>query len=296
MRLAEWVRDQWSDGWNRDWKALCLCPPWDGALILELASRDLSQGMCTHYSTVFVHACAALGIPARHVIHKAHCTSEAWSDQWGKWIWVDAGGDMNDQTRAVYHVERDGVPLSALEARSARQEGRLDGVRLVGRRASEVFRLEQRLDLLDHFCIVLRNDQLTSLNPGEPEHGVMTYHYDGYLWWRDEQMPPLPWFSCSSSREADFHWTENRTRIHLQRTEHRGMLRLSLESCMPNLQALQVRLNKGEWHERPADSTWTPQDGENLLEARSVSAFGVYGPASWVKVSLGEREGAQASS
>ena len=282
--LAEWVRDQWTDGWNRDWKALRLSPPWDGALILELAAHDLSQGMCTHYSTAFVHACASLGIPARHVIHKAHCTSEVWSDYWGKWIWFDVGGDMNDRTRAVYHVEREGVPLSALEARSAWQEGELDGVRLVGRKAREVFRLEQRLDLLDHFCIVLRNDQMTSLNPGEPEHGVMTYHYDGYLWWRDARMPPLPWFSLSSNREADFYWTLNRTRIHLQRTEREGVLSVQLESCTPHLQAYQVRLNGGEWEESPAEREWQLQRGENLLEARSVSAFGLPGPATWAKV------------
>jgi len=284
--LAEWVRDQWTDGWNRDWKALRLCPPWDGALILELASHDLSQGMCTHYSTAFVHACASLGIPARHVIHKAHCTSEAWSDHWGKWIWFDVGGDMDDRTRAAYHVERDGVPLSVLEARTAWQEGKLAGMRLVGRKAEEVFRLEQRLDLLDHFCIVLRNDQMTSLNPGEPEHGVMTYHYDGYLWWRDERIPPLPWFSLSSNREADLYWTLNRTRIHLQRTARRGVLNVKLESCTPHLQGLQVRLSGGEWEERPADFEWPLQRGDNLLEARSVSAFGLPGPASWVKVEL----------
>ena len=282
--LAEWVRDQWTDGWNRDWKALRLSPPWDGALILELASHDLSQGMCTHYSTAFVHACASLGIPARHVIHKAHCTSEVWSDQWGKWIWFDVGGDMNDRTRAVYHVERDGVPLSALEARTAWQEGNLAGLKLVGRKAEEVFRLEQRLDLLDRFCIVLRNDQMTSLNPGEPEHGVMTYHYDGYLWWRDERIPPLPWFSLSSNRKADFYWTLNRTRIHLQRTEREGVLEVQLESCTPHLQGFQVRLNGGEWEESPAECAWPLQRGENLFEARSVSAFGLPGPATWVKV------------
>lgn len=284
VRLAHWTREQWTDGWNKDWKALHFCPPWDTPLILELGRHDLARGMCTHYATVFVHACAALGIPARHLIHKCHCTAEAWSDRWGKWVWMDVGGDLSDETMAVYHVERQGVPLSPLEARAAWLAGDLSDLRLVGRNAEQVFPIARRLELLDRFCIVLRNDQMTSLNPGEPEHGAVTYQYDGYLWWRDEGMAPLPWFSLSSSRAADFYWTPNRTHIHLQRTAAEGIVKVQLESSMPNLAALQVRQNEGNWEERPAEFTWTLRRGENRLAARSHNAFGVQGPESRVVV------------
>ena len=42
VRLAHWVREQWTDGWNRSWKALHYCPPWDAPLILELGRFDLA--------------------------------------------------------------------------------------------------------------------------------------------------------------------------------------------------------------------------------------------------------------
>ncbi len=286
VRLAEWTRDRWSDGWRKDFKELHLCPPWDASVILELAPRDLSQGMCTHYATVFVQACAALGIPSRHLICTSHCTAEAWSGRWGTWVWVDCGGDNDDARRAVYHVERDGAPMSALAARAAWLAGDLAGMRLVGRNADTAFRLERRLAHLGRLCIPRRNDHLTSLAPGEPEHGVLYYHYDGYLWWRSPEKAPLPWFSLASDRAADFDWTPDRTRIHLARTAPRGALEVQLESSMASRTAFQASRDDGPWRECPAESEWNLHPGVNRLAARSVSAFGFEGPMARVDVSL----------
>jgi len=234
-RIALWARDQWSDGWNGKWNALHFCPPWDGPVILEFGRHSLGVGMCTQYSTVFVHACASLGITAHHVIHQSHCTAEAWSDHWGKWVWYDVGGDLNDETRAVYRADRNGVPMSVLEARAAWEDQKCDGVEFVGRNAQKFLPVEKRLGFFDHYCIVLRNNQMTSPHPGELEHGIVTYHYDDYLWWRDAQTPALPYSSRTSSRPGDFTWTLNRTRIHLQRTGEPGVLDVRLETTMPNM-------------------------------------------------------------
>ncbi len=319
VRLATWTRDQWSDGWNRYWKQLHVCPPWDAPLILELTRHNLSLGMCTHYSTVFVHVCAAMGIPARHVIHHSHCTAEAWCDRWGKWAWLDFSGDMSDGTRAIYYVTRDGVPQSALEVRRAWQRQDYAGMALQGRHAELVFDLQERAALLDQFCIVPRNDQMNSPFPGELEHGAVSYHYDGYQWWRDAPgtpgivQQPLAQFSRYSSREGDFYWTENRTRIHLARSLRRDVLHVQLESCMRAIQGyqhaasglalassayrrleagagdggrLQVRLDEGAWHDSPSAFEWRLLPGGNHLAARSVNAFGAVGPMSSVTVEL----------
>ncbi len=310
LQLARWARGRWRNGWDRDWNQIRFCPPWDGPLILEMGRYNLGVGMCTHYATVFVHACASLGITARHVIHKCHCTAEAWSDHLGKWVWIDIGGDTNDETRAVYHLERHGIPLSFLEARMAWLSGESDELRMVGRNAEKVFDLQDRLALMDRFCIVLRNDQMLTPYPGELEHGIVAYHYDGYLWWRDADTSPLPYFTLSSSREGDFYWTLNRTHIHLQRTKQRGVLRVHLESSMPNMKkhkvlgpahhpdaihmpewpsdqiALQIRMDDRDWQNSAAEFEWALHKGVNRLEARSVNAFGVEGPVSWVVVTF----------
>ena len=76
-----------------------------------------------------------MGITARQVIHRSHCTAEAWSDRWEKWVWLDFSGDMNDNTRAIFYMLRDGVPLSALEVHRAWMASDYRGMRLEGRHA-----------------------------------------------------------------------------------------------------------------------------------------------------------------
>ena len=278
VRLAEWTREQWSDGWNLQHKALLMTPPWDASLILEVNRLGLGQGMCTHYSTVLVHACASLGIPARHLIMQAHCSTEAWSDRWGKWIWIDVGGHPDDDLQPIFWVERDGVPLSALEARDAWLASELDQLTMHGRNSDKAFKLS-RLHLLVRFFIPMRNDQMTSLNPGESEHGTYYYHYDGYLWWEDEKTRPLPWFSQISSRRGDFYWTPNRTRLHPQRMPTPGTIKFMLETSMPNFASFQVKVNDGGWRNTPDELILTLPRGGSTIAARSISTFGVEGPA-----------------
>jgi hypothetical protein len=86
MLLSQWIREQW-EGW--DMGKYDYCPQWDALEILELAPAKLGLGMCTHYSAVFVQCAAALGYHARSVIVDHHCLAEAWSDQYGKWMFGD---------------------------------------------------------------------------------------------------------------------------------------------------------------------------------------------------------------
>ncbi len=290
VRLREWVRQQWEDGWKQavNWGGrlgyIDYCPPWDGLVILELAKRKLSLGMCTHYSTVFVHACAALGFPARTVVIMAHCVTEVWSNEYKKWVMFDVGGDTDDRTKATYHFEKNGVPLSALEAHRAWLNQDFESIKIVPAKAAERFTsVKDRLDLFERFCIKLRNDELTSLEPGEPEHGIMCYHYDGYLWWKDEKAPSQ-WFSLQSNRTADFHWDLNQTEIHLSLSGEKATLNVQLDTVTPNFARFLVRIDDGEWLEKPAAFPWCLHSGANSLEARSVNKFGWEGIVSSVKV------------
>ncbi len=289
VRLRNWARRRWSDGWV--WGATDFCPPWDSLLILELAPRGLSLGMCTHYATVFSHAAAALGLMARTVILRGHCANEAWSPEHGKWVFMDLGADHDDRTRFTYHFERNGVPLSALEAHLAWKEKAFSGVRIVptppGSRRG-FFTPESRLALFDRFAVTLRNDELLALEPGEPEHGALSFSWDGYLWWRDEDRP-LPWFSRQTTRAADLEWTPDGARIHLRETARPGVLEVLLESPMPNLVGFRAREGSGPWRARPARFHWRLRPGENRLEARPVNGFGVEGTAGAVTVETPRR-------
>ena len=284
VRLRDWARRQWEDGWDPG--TIRFCPPWDALVILELASRKLTLGMCTHYATVFVHACASLGFPARIQIMRSHCIAEVWSNDHGKWVAMDVGRDSDDSTKYTYHFERNGVPLSALEVHRAWVNRDLEGIRMVPEAVESKFRLEDRLRLFERFCIHLRNDQLTSLGRDEPEHGFGSYHYDGYLWWEDEPGERLPWFSLWSSREGDFHWTLYQTEVYLGTTEEDTVLRVLLDTETPNFWKYEARRDGGGWEEVPEEFMWRLHPGENILEVRVLDRFGRAGRTSRVVVEV----------
>jgi hypothetical protein len=282
LRLSAWTRHQWENGWNMG--EINFCPPWDGMLILELASRKLSLGMCTHFSTVFVQACAALGLIARTVVIGRHCVAEVWSEDFDKWIMVDTGGDSRDATKATYCYTRNGVPMSTLEIHAAWANQDFDGLAIEPEHAARRFAdtLTSRTELFDFFCINPRNDELQSLSPGEPEHGKISYHYDGYLWWKDDSTPPNPWFSRQTSRVGDFYWTPNRTMVYLSKSELPEVLHVDLSTTMPNFKHYLVQRNGDDWEPQPNHFGWKLLRAENQLRVKAISQFGWEGKESRV--------------
>jgi len=283
VAMRNWTRQQWEDGWNKG--PLLFCPPWDGFLILELASRQLTLGMCTHYSTAMAHACAALGYNVRTQIMRSHCIVEVWSNTLRKWVHFDHSGDTNDARKMTFHLERDGVPQSVLEIHRAYLDGTWTELKFNPPEAAEVFPLAERMKLYDRFCIHFRNDELSSMEPGEPEHGAHCYHYDEYLWWQDGRTPPPPWFSRISSREGDYHWTLNHAQIHLQHAGRKA-LQVWLDTDTPNLDTLLCRVDGGEWQPCGAAFRWNLHEGENTLEVQPRNKFGHLGSISSVTVNL----------
>ncbi|MDA1143053.1 MAG: transglutaminase-like domain-containing protein [Planctomycetota bacterium] len=284
LLLRQWVRDQWEDGWNRG--PLQFVPPWDTLLILELTSRQLSLGMCTHYATVMTHCCMALGLPARTVILNSHCINEIWSNELQKWIAMDVGGDCNDFRKTTYHFERNGVPLSFLEIHYAWVNQDFEGVRFDSDEAYAAFKLEARLKLFDRFMVHMRNDELTSLEPGEPEHGAGSYQYDRYLHWADEKTPPLPWFSKSTRRAADIFWPINKTHIYVREAADECAMEIQLDHCTPNFSHFELNLNGGEFEKCPSLSVRKFSPGTYSIAARTVDTFGNSGIESVVQVKV----------
>lgn len=285
LHLRQWVREQWEDGWNMG--EINFCPPWDAPLILELTSRNLSLGMCTHYATVMSQCSAALGLVARTQIMRSHCINEVWSGDHDKWVAMDVGGDTNDETKFTYHFEREGTPLSALECHQAWVDEDYDDVEIVPRpptATDDRFEVAKRLQLFERFMISLRNDETTTMGPGEPEHGKGSYHYDGYLFWEDEKTEPFPWFSKHTSRSHDLYGSVNRTRIHLKQTEEQNRLHVTLDVEMPNFSHFERRGSADPWTTCESNFAWNINDGDRRIEIRSVNTFGRPGSSSWVRV------------
>ncbi len=286
LHLRQWVREQWEDGWNMG--EIEFCPPWDAMVILSLARRRLSLGMCTHYATVMSHCCAALGFTARTQIMRSHCINEVWSNQHGKWVAMDVGGDSNDETKFTYHLERQGAPLSALEAHRAWVEQDFADVKVVPEPPPAVagrFQVAERLKLFERFMISLRNDELETMGPGEPEHGKISYHFNRYLYWEDADTPGLPWFSKHTERAGDLYWTPNRAEIHLRQGGEQEALYVLLDTETANLTGFEKRIDDGEWQDEPeAAFEWRLHPEVNRLSVRPVNAFGRRGVESSVAV------------
>jgi hypothetical protein len=316
MLLRWWVRHQCHRGWASH-PALYI-PPWDALLILENRDRPECLVMCTHYAAVFTQCCQALGWNARHCILDHHCVSEVWVDQHRKWVMMDAGNSA-ERADVGLHFERKGVPLSARELQQVYRDGKGDDLtacftptRLAEKIASlcrpapapkvkptprpdTVTGAELKkypvcqIDNYRRYAFPPRNTFLTTLYPGEPEHGFSNYYYDGYCWVGDSPTDPRisPEYSMhlNPSRPQDIDWPLNWVRAHLTRTTVQGELRVDLETLTPNLERLERAVgDKDAWQPTPAGFTWKLQAGVNVLRLRSVNRWGRAGQESVVKV------------
>jgi hypothetical protein len=210
-----------------------------------------------------------------------------WSTEHGKWVAMDIGGDSDDETKFVYHFERDGVPMSSGECHDAWITGSYGDVLISPQPPASTgdrFGVEKRLKLFERFMISLRTDETRSLEPGESEHGRGSYHYDGYLFWQDAHTEPLPWFSYHTNRPDDLYWSVNETYIHLRERQESGQLEVLLESPTPNLSGFERSFDGGTWSQADRTFVWTPELDGTRMHVRSVSHLGHYGVVSVVEV------------
>jgi hypothetical protein len=241
-----------------------------------------------------------------------------WADQHRKWAMMDAGNSA-ERADVGLHFERKGVPLSARELQQVYRDGKGDDLTACftpARLAEKIaplcrpapapkVKLPPRPDTISgtelkkypvcqidnyrRYAFPPRNTFLTTLYPGEPEHGFSNYYYDGYCWVGDSPDDPRisPEYSMhlNPARPQDVDWSLNWVRAHLARTATRGELRVDLETLTPNLERLErADGDKGAWQPTPAGFTWKLQAGVNVLRLRSVNRWGRAGQESVVKV------------
>jgi hypothetical protein len=321
MLLRYWVRNQCHRGWANH-PALWI-PPWDALLILESRDRPDCLVMCTHFSCIFTQCCLALGWNARHCILDHHCVSEVWVDQPRKWVMMDTGNSA-ERADVGLHFERGGVPLSARELQQIYRSGKTDAVqvcftpqRLMKQIASlcrpapppkgkllarpDTIPLAElkkypvcQLENYRRYAFPLRNNFLTTLYPGELEHGFSNYFYDGYCWVGDSPDDPRmsPEYSrhLPPERAADIDWDLNWVRIHLSQTAKPGELQVDVASHVPNLARLEKTTSQGaketktKWQPAAARFVWKLTPGKNVLTVRGVNHWERVGEPSRVEV------------
>lgn len=290
LRLKEWVAAQFPHTYPDPY------PPWDALIVLDAIRGGLTGGFCAQYSQVLLQSLAALGYPARYVEigpvdnPYAHYPIEFWSNQFNKWVLLDA--DFN------LHFERNGVPLSALDVHDAVLAGTADAVEVV----EGAFR-----------------DGHPS--PGDWPHGTKElYYYVRYHLKADHVAAP---FEAAFDRWGDMiEFTDSRTtpwesskvaspfpkeQLTARSTGDRGVagaplnqlwvtprvtsgteVLLDLAHNMPQIAAAEYRVIDSAGHPGPWQPhgspllIWPVSPDDRAIEVRGVNLRGIAGPATRV--------------
>lgn len=210
-----------------------------------------------------------------------HGTTEVWSNQFKKWVTMDA--DLN------LHYEKDGVPLNLLEVHNARYEKNPSEIKIIrGTQTSGDLEWKKKIEIKDmikyhsYFKITdMRNDWMTNhYFRGHPMRSDRAS-----LFWVDERMPEVFNLGPKTNNVDDFYWTLNQTEI-LVKNESKAQNRLSLafKTFTPNYKHFEILLDDS----RKIVSTkpvfvWELHPGKNKLSVYSVNKFGIHGIPSSVE-------------
>jgi hypothetical protein len=248
---------------------------------------------CHFFPLLYAQLVASLGFESR-IVSVGHAVVEVWSNQFEKWILMDAEFD--------HHFEKDGVPLNIVEML---EENYTTGeeVQLVsGRRfpmpenPTMVHLKLERLTAAE--CIPwfnapieiadLRNDWLTNhYFPGHPQRseGNSLVYIDprvevsGEVAFRNRMRP-------AAENKSELYWTLNQAEI-LFRGWIENDLELEFGTVTPNFQCFEIMIDGAEpIRHASSQYRWRLHEGSNTLAVRPKNKFGVKGIESAVELSV----------
>ena len=270
--------------------------PARGALEILPAIDEGNSFFCSHYGDVMVSAAASLGWIDRPLALRRpdnigrgsteHTSTEIWSNQFRKWV-------LFDPTFAMY-MEKDGVPLSAYEFRQEwfYRDARdvvfvLDKDRKRYRKSDmPVFRgrypgfgnlvLDGGATNVYAFIGYVPNTNLMDAGSDYGRMFITEDHVCDGTSWHKRTIPADP--------AHDPYFPINQAALTL--TPSGSALRVSLKTLTPNFKTYLCRIDGGEWSPVGASFDWTPHDGSNRLEMKTVNRFGVDGPVSDAQIDV----------
>ncbi len=297
-KISDWANTHWGHMQPLPY------PTWDAHEILDKAEKG-DAFWCTFKAALFVQACNAAGLTARmlginRVDADAHTVAEAYNNDLRKWMLVDPWLNA--------YVEKNGVPLSALEIHHARDN--FEGMVLVfgeNGRGTEYWDMKTgTTDRITHsnaripvnddpskgymtyyygYRVVMRNDH--TVRPQSKENvyvdGFMVpYNSRGGEWWGpqlhwvDEFTPPQ--ITCWNSGEiTDFQWPLNEVKVDLAKISVPGApcaLEANFSTNTPNFDRYQLEVD-GKTVSIDGDVyIWKLNQGTNSLTVNSINAVG----------------------
>ncbi len=255
-------------------------PPFDAFYCLSLAPHYRIH--CTHASIIFVQAVTSLGFLARFTL--THHTAEFWSNEWGKWVFIDPKGSIAKGAGrgAIYFTHR-GVPLSALEIRRLYYKGRWEEMEVHPPDAN-IDGMPDYRDLFRRVAFLCRNNWFSKPYPPEYYDPASSRHiFREVVWWTDEHTPPR--LGClNTSHEWVFNFPVNYTQVALDYTDTLGTLQVALHTFTPNFDHFEARFDGQGWRKVGETFRWVLHSGDNRLEVVAVNKFGRRGIPTQVTV------------
>jgi hypothetical protein len=269
-----------------------------GALEILRCVEEGHTFFCAHYADTLISAAASLGWVDRALclrMHQGvtkggsseHSVTEMWSNQYRKWVMFDPTANM--------HIEKEGIPLNAVEIRTEwfYHEGK--DLRLVVGKERKVYRKSDLPIFLGRFAnfgdLTVAEDELskygfigyvtnTNLMDARPGDGDIGFIVKDQLCdgtrWHIRRYPLHP--------EIDPYFPIGQATVGL--AADGGTLKVGLKTLTPNLKEFQVRIDRGPWKAAADGLGWSPHAGSNRLEARTVNLFGIEGPVSTVDLEV----------
>jgi len=315
-KVATGGRDEWqSQLLLKEWVHKAIPPgspkvSYNNALeVLEHAAQGATF-WCTHYAISYAECAAALGWQARKIGvdrnhgpegmgSSHHGVAEVWSNQFGKWVVIDAQSNV--------HFEKAGVPLSAWEIRAewlkdgGKSVDHVVGVppKAVKKNPAIVFWDHTEDETAIYFWMYLEN-RLMAAPKGSSEPQSLIFPQDeanaGLIWYQNGDPETkgselhqgyLRNRFLPTRRIEDVYWTVGIVEAKLMGVKQ-GAIQLSLDSFCPNRTGYQVSLDGVRWLPVKDEKSveWPLKANWNSLRLRTVSQGNITGPETSVLMFL----------
>jgi hypothetical protein len=321
LRIKGWVAKQWN--WH-------LLKPeedinsWDaGKIMTPGPGEKIEGGFCLHYAIVLMQALQSFGFPARIVsvdysVWGGHEVVEVWSNQFGKWIFLDANFDTYFADQAT------GVPMNVLEmhdfflreyfagrvinrdswsredlAEMAGHAGKPSGVIgvLGGNANSGTLKSYEWWNppvdmtpycggygplVMGYLRYMPRANYLSKAKPIPVNHGRTHWGWTGYYSWYDQQTPRSLEHSTFTNRPSDLYWNLNQIDFRAVVME-KGLLKIAMVSNTPDLKEYELTVNGDSFRTKSSSFEVRLERGLNRIEMRVTDTMGNRGAASMLE-------------
>lgn len=270
-RLLDWVSHRWEHRGDT-------CANSNALAILAAAEKG-ARFCCGSYAYVLQTCLAATGYPSRFVglmrqggykNGSGHGCVEVWSNQYQKWILLDAQNDA--------WWELDGTPLSAYECRRLFVDEKEGGIIFRGQRAEFDYG-KMKSEWVSYFYHLFYYDN-PQLDDNKADAGIELIDTG--------VVPEIYAEGFPNTRAIIDDYNEeyprlNQTKIsfrHINRNAPSDSLEIFLSHTMPYFDRFLIRINSRDWKESKDTFIWALDDGENIIEAKAMNAAGIEGKIS----------------